>query len=94
MLWVGHRQGVVLHMKLLMWPALVFYCWELYTCVLMTAGGWGFGHALSVTLLASAAVQTAAVCAAAVAESLRCATPPSFPPHQSLQTSAIHRSPA
>jgi hypothetical protein len=73
MLGLAHQQGIMLHFKLLMWPALVLAAWELYTCLLMAVNGWGFGGGASVLLLVTASVQAAALLAATVAESLKCA---------------------
>ena len=60
-----------MNLKVLLWPALVLYCWEAYTCILMVAAGWGVGRPLAITLLVTASVQAAAVLAAAVSESLK-----------------------
>lgn len=73
MLGLAHQQGVMLHFKLLMWPALVLAAWELYTCLLMAVNGWGFGGGLSVMLLVTASIQAAALLAATISESLKCA---------------------
>ena len=73
MLALAHQQGVMLHFKLLMWPALVLAAWELYTCLLMASNGWGFAGGVSVMLLVTASIQAAALLAATVAESLKCA---------------------
>ena len=67
----GHRRGVMVNLKVLLWPALVLYCWEVYTCALMAAAGWGVGRPLAITLLVTASIQAAAVLAAAVSESLK-----------------------
>ena len=73
MLWLAHTQGVMLHFKLLAWPALVLAAWELYTCSLMVTNGWGFDRPLSIMLLVTACTQAAALVAATAAESLKCA---------------------
>lgn len=67
----GHSRGVMVHLKVLLWPALVLYCWEVYTCILMVIAGWGVDRTLAIALLVTASIQAAAVLAAAVSESLK-----------------------
>ena len=67
----GHSRGVMMHFKVLLWPALILYCWEVYTCILQVVMGWGVDRGLAIALLVSACVQAAAILAAAVSESLK-----------------------
>ena len=64
--------GVSVTLRVLVWPAILYYAWSLLTHAMMFAQGWDISSRREgLALLVTAGVQAAATVTAAVAESLR-----------------------
>lgn len=64
--------GVSVTLRVLVWPAILYYAWSLLTHAMMFAHNWDISSRREgLALLITAGVQAAAMVTAAVAESLR-----------------------
>jgi hypothetical protein len=69
--YIGQKQGVVIQLKLLYWPALLVYLLQLYTVVNMVAKQWGLDKVLAVPLLVASSLQAATAVGAVFAETIK-----------------------